>query len=312
MLPPMEWIQNLLFMGAVAMFFVVAGINLKMEINAKDALNAKAMRLLIPYCIYSLLLFIIEHDFTRNGLTQFIGILYARMPLYRAANDGNIMFMKIGNAPLWFLPCMFLVYVWIYGIFQPIKSNKGRVIMVIFFLLLSLALSYCPVLLPWSLDTSFMFSVLLLSGYKWRNEIKNIDMRICLLTLVLWVILFTIHGNSNISIGEYGRYGFISYFVFILAVLCETYSLSGILQSIEKTWLVKVLAYVGRSSLRLMCIHLIIYIKYQGFVTHYIPSLSNNRYAFLLGALFVILFVNAIADYLLKRASKYCALARYL
>jgi len=309
MLAPMEWIQNLLFTGAVTMFFVIAGLHLKLEISTAEALKGKAWRLLFPYFVYSLLLYLLYHQFTRESLTYFLGIFYGRFSIYP---DGSVPLMLIGNPPLWFLPAMFVSYIWVYLFYAKARTPKVQYMWIIIFFVLSLFLSYSPVLLPWSLDTSFMFAAMLMLGFLWRRRFFQTDIRWGLCALALWVGLFITFGNCNISLGQYGPYGAVSYIVFIVAVLCETYALATIMQLLESTWLVRVLAYIGRDSLRLMCLHLYVYLHYQGWACSFFPTLYNHKALFLLSAFLLIILVNAMVRYVLDKLSPYCLALRYL
>ena len=89
MLGPMEYIQSMVFIGAVAMFFLVAGFNFRYSSNPAEDIVNKAKRLLLPYFIYSLLLLLLEHRMNHNTLIQLIGIIYARMQLYHNTTEGN-------------------------------------------------------------------------------------------------------------------------------------------------------------------------------------------------------------------------------
>lgn len=96
MVAPMEYLQSLLYVGAVSMFFIAAGFNYRNPDNIKCSLKQKAKRLLIPYFFWSLFLLLVEHDFSVDSLRYIVGILYARMSIFP---DGNSL-LVIGNAPM--------------------------------------------------------------------------------------------------------------------------------------------------------------------------------------------------------------------
>lgn len=309
MMAPQETVQSIIYSGAVAMFFVCAGFNFREAPNVHDAIVCKAKRLLIPYLLYSIFLLIVEH---RPTWEQIVGILYARMNLWQGNVDDNFSFMLIGNAPMWFLPCMFLAYTWIYLIYGRCKTIVQRISVACSFILTSAILYHSPIMLPWSIDTSFLLAVLLIVGYEFRQYFMKPNPTIWCCSLCVWLTLWYVVGGGNVSIGSYGNYGVLSMIPFCVIALSECYALSGILQRIERTWLIIVLAYIGKHSLRLMCIHLVIYYRVYGYVTAIIPSASENK-PIVLTTAFIVIFA---VDYLIERTKKLLenrmTLAKYL
>ena len=311
MLAPMELLQSIIYVGAVSMFFVVAGFNLKCLENTKEAIKNKFKRLLIPYFFYSFLLLLIEHHFNKNTLVHFIGIFYGRMALYQGNVDNNISFLVIGNAPMWFLPCMFLSYIWVFLFYCRCKTVRTKVLVCLCFLSLSALLFYSPLMLPWSIDTSFLFATLIVTGYELRNYFLHSKWPVVISALISWLLLYQFFAGSNISVGLYGEYEALSIIPFALIALSETYSLCGVLQYVEKTWVAKALAYIGRHSLRLMCIHLIIYFRTVGYLAAFGVS-SDNKYTILVCVFVVILLTDAFVEYVVTKVKGKMSLARYI
>lgn len=312
MLGPMEYIQSLIYVGAVAMFFIVAGFHFKFSDNVVEDIKKKAKRLLIPYFIYSILLLVIEHRFNSNTLAQAFGIIYARMQLLTCQSSENISFLTIGNAPMWFLPCMFISYLWTYLFYIKQKSNKRKIVVLVIFFALSTILTFSPIMLPWSIDTSFLLAILIIIGYECRRLFLFTNIRICLITLPLWLLLLHFCGGSNISIGIYGNIGAFSIIPFACIAIAETYTLAAILKKVENTYLAKALAYIGRNSLRLMCIHLIIYYKVYGILYPMIESLQCSKYIILAASFSAIIICNAVIQkFIDKMGNKYIIL-KYL
>lgn len=312
MLAPMELLQSVIYVGAVSMFFVAAGFNFKPPQNALQAIKNKAKRLLIPYFVYSFLLLLIEHRLTKETIIQVIGIFYGRMALYQGIVEGNVSFLLIGNAPMWFLPCMFLSYVWVYMIYCRCKTAQAKYFVCLCFICLSALLYYSPLMLPWSIDTSFLFATLIVAGYELRQHFLHCKWPLVIMTLTLWLVLYRFFGGSNISVGSYGEYEALSIIPFTLIALSETYSLCGILKYGEKTWMVKALSYIGRHSLRLMCIHLVIYYKVISFFTTMGILPESHRLIVILTAFFVILAIDAIMDAFFLKIKDRMSLAKFL
>lgn len=311
-LGPKDMLQSILYIGAVSMFFVAAGYNFKRPQDTKAAIHHKFLRLLVPYFFYSFVLLLIEHRLTFNTLIQILGIFYGRMSLFRENIDENVTFLVIGNAPMWFLPCMFLAYLWVYLIYNRCKTSIQKYSVCFLFFCLSTILYFSPLMLPWSIDTSFLFAILIIVGYELRDYFMQCKLHYIATSLVLWIMLYHFFAGSNISIGSYGEYGIYSIIPFVIIALCETYTLSGILQHIEKMWIVKAFAYVGKHSLRLMCIHLVVSMRVYPILTSIGVPLSDDNYLTLIVLLGTILCVDAIIEFVMQGMKERYPIANYL
>ena len=309
MIAPMELLQSIIYVGAVSMFFVCAGFNFHTSGNARNLLISKAKRLLIPYFFYSIILIILEHRIDFSTISQVFGILYARMSIYRGSAEGYLL---IGNAPMWFLPCMFVSYIWLIMIYSKCKTNIHKIIVATSFFFISAILSYCPIIFPWSLDTSFLLTTLIILGYELRERFLHTTKWLTCIATVSWLILYYFFVGSNISIGYYGEYGIISIIAFMLIAIAETYSLSGILQMTDNTWITKALSYIGQQSLRLMCIHLIIYIRLTDFLSANAQSIYTNKWLLLCISFSFILIINAIMDVIIKKLQNRINWVKYI
>lgn len=313
MVHPMEWIQSLFYVGAVSMFFVASGITFKNPFHIYDAIKQKTRRLLLPYFFWSAVLLVIEHKMKTQNLTHdVLGVLYGRMRLLNTTSTDNTAFLTIGNAPMWFLPCMFLSYIWIYAFYCRCKTAISKISVMSAFILLSALLYFSPLMLPWSIDTSFLLAALIAIGYEKKELFIKPEARLLIVAFILWLPLFYFFAGSNISLGEYGAYGVISILPFLAIALTETYVISGFLHYLQDSWLARILAYIGRDSLRLMCIHLIIYIKVEDFLKTHFLELHDNKW-FLIGISFSAIFaVNAIISYVLRLLKPRYAIAKYI
>ena len=315
MLGPMELFQSLIYVGAVSVFFIVAGFNLKYPINVIRAVKQKFDRLLIPYFCYSVLLLLIEHKYRldKSLMINFLGILYARMSYLREISSSDVSFLLIGNAPMWFLPCMFLTYLWVYSIYCRCRTIIQKILTCFIFVCFSAILYTTPILFPWSLDTSFLFATLLVFGYEFRDFFFNTKISVVIVAILVWMTSYYFFSGSNISIGEYGEYGILSIVPFCVIAIAETYALCGILQWFQKTYIVKCLAYIGQNSLRLMCIHLIVYNKLIQYLSILNVNIQENKYFVLILAFLSILSLNAFISVVLQKLSeKGNLVAKYL
>lgn len=207
---------------------------------------------------------------------------------------------------------MFLSYVWMYMIYSRANTKRHKALTIIGFVVMSICLHYLPILLPWSLDTSFLCAALIAIGYEGRQFFMNGKGLPATVFTILWVLLLPYFGGSNISIAYYGQYGVASVLMFVFIAICETYSLSFITQKVQCLWISKALAYIGQQSLRLMCTHLIIYLKVYGFLNAHFPAACANKCLLLAIAFTTILVINAIIDYCINKLKAKVQIINYL
>lgn len=172
--------------GFVSAFFVLSGFTLKPKTVSDGTIN-KAKSLLIPYFFYGILgIFVLSiRDFIINGLnyefciSRIIGLLYSRYCLYppHLCDEGdNVFFLRSSIEPLWFLTCMFLAFIWVY-IFLNCNGKYRKWLFGLYFIL-PFGGTLLPILLPWSLDSSFLGALFIILGVylkKWflTREIVN-------------------------------------------------------------------------------------------------------------------------------------------
>ncbi len=156
---------------------------------------------------------------------------------------------------MWFLTCMALSYC---GAIPLIKAKGKWLILLIFLYIgLSAGLMYCPILLPWSLDTAFMEALFIFTGYSLKaiqTTRKNIW---CTLTLgaLVYLVLVRMNGGINMSVRVYGNLGLLSLPLFYIIGVLGTMVYASFFMIIEKSKLCSFFAYFGRISLTIMCAH---------------------------------------------------------
>lgn len=240
----------------------------------------------------------------RYTLNFLLGLIYSRYSLYSPMTcvDNNIFFMRAGIEPLWFLTCFFLSFIWTYIYLG--NTRKIRLVLLIVYLIIPLLGTKLPILLPWSFDSSFLGSVFMIIGYHSKNIFitKKIasyyspfkSWTIFLLFIILFVIVVNEFGAGNYSIGYYGDYGVLSYVAFLLTGFLKTILLCFFFIMIENTVFSNWLALVGKQSMRLMCIHLAVFV-FVGVIdrsptmtipTFFILSVMGMLLSYLLSLLF--------------------------
>lgn len=185
----------------------------------------------------------------------------------------NYYLLNNWNGQLWFLPAIFLSYM----LFELFMCCGKRIRTVLFVLCFTsaCALCYCPILLPWSLDTVPITGMLVYIGFLLRFKMEQIE-RFCLKDLVkteclLWVVglgiayvaIYYINRGVNTSIRIYGRYSALSILPYILLGLLGTVMYLLAFSALEKErWgrkIVDFFAYFGDRTITLLGTHIMVY-----------------------------------------------------
>lgn len=174
---------------------------------------------------------------------------------------------------------------------------------------LTLLSVYKPILLPWSIDTCFMAFLFILSGRfisrKMRRNKGKYDLPLCITCVAVYLLLCKLNPHVNFSIGKFGERQILSVFLFFALGIAEPLFLAFLFRLIEKTKLSSMFAYLGRHSLRLMCIHIFIANVVGIFFDLY-------TYWALAISLCLILAADAILDYGYAKFKCKCVVLKYL
>ena len=144
---PINKYINILFLTPyMAFFFVLSGFTYSHKLPAKGEIVKKAKRLLIPYFIYGLIGAVLICDLNLAELLhELSGLFYSRYYYLRPVGDHCSHFSQI--SPMWFLPCMFLSYVWVV-FYSKIKNYINRRFILLAFLMISFLFTKTSYLLP--------------------------------------------------------------------------------------------------------------------------------------------------------------------
>lgn len=240
------------------LFFIASGYVFKKKAGCYQR---KFIQLLVPYISWAIVYLsaacILYHvtDLKKIGI-WFIGIVYSRFNLFELGTMPNIKLLPPGAGPLWFLTCMALSYLLVCPLIQA-KSTM-RLILILIYLGISACLIFCPILMPWSLDTAFMGALFIYAGYLFK-DIRLNRRRIWIAFLVctpIYLILSHINSGINMSVREYGNLGLISLPLFGIIGILGTVSYATFFMLINHSRLCHYFAYFGRISLTIMCSHL--------------------------------------------------------
>lgn len=239
------------------LFFIASGYVFK---DKTGTYRRKCKQLLVPYTswaiFYLLLSCVIYHNIELAKIgKQITGIIYSRFYLYDSSSAINIKLFPAGAGPLWFLTCMATSYV----LLKPLIRVKKRILLILFYMAISAGFMFCPILMPWSLDTAFMGALFIYTGYRLKDVHVNSKQihYIFLISALIYLVLTRINGGINMSIRVYGNLGMISLILFGIIGILGTISYATFFMKLNDTWLCRFFAYFGKMSLTIMCAHML-------------------------------------------------------
>lgn len=293
--------------GFMAMFFVSAGYTLSIE-KTHNFINRKCRRLLIPYFFWGTLGIIVNIFYTKGFLasyrdytTAFAGVLYSRYCFWPLGVEPNHYFLCNINSPLWFLTAIFLSYVHAWFFFST-NSIKLKGLLLILYLGMTVVFYKCPFLLPWSLDTSYVGALLIISGKYIKDSIyfkfTGIQDFVCIFTLLfIYCFIVKFNGNNNLSVRIYGQHRILSIFLFLIIGVMATLLYGSFFRLVDKTIITKSFAYLGKISMTIMCCHLFAFWLVYIFFGHNLDkqTLSIVKVVF---ALILSIFISTINQFI--------------
>lgn len=250
-----------LIAGYMSIFFVAAGYIYKPGKSLTYDMKKRSRRLLLPYFFYGfssiLICYILSMfcDFKYDIYKGLWGLLYSRYSFYGTLDSNDLFLLKeVHNAPLWFATSMFTSLIAFYFLHH---STRKTIIIVLFFIITAIS-NLLPFLLPWSLDMSLYFSLLIYYGSLKLHEIPQYRIHVSLF-LILYLFLLCIDHYNNLSIRIYGKYGVLSIIHSFCIGIGEFIVLSSFFKYFENKTIIKPFIFLGQISLVLMCIHAPIY-----------------------------------------------------
>ncbi len=273
-------IGGLLMACFMQLFFVLAGYTYRRHDNesVRSFAAGKAKRLLVPYFVYTVSLWILDSVLERLPLSEIIrggyGVFYARCCFYPDYGSlDNYYLLHNWNGQLWFMPALFLSYMLFILFLRCGRRTRAALFALCF--VSACALCYCPILLPWSLDTLPITGMLVYAGFLLQPGMTQID-RFCLKDLLkkkcllrltgigaVYVAVCCVNRTVNTSIRVYGRHGAFSVLPYMLLGVLGTVMYLLAFSALEKErWgrgIVDLFAYLGERTITLLGTHVMVY-----------------------------------------------------
>lgn len=276
----------------VPIFFLLSGYTYHpTEESLGSFAKKKTHRLLLPYFVTNLILFLIfsvkdmafdadmTDSFSQNMVFYILlfhltlyraefGALYGRSYLFKSGYHGMIdveeSLMNHLNSPTWFLPALFLVLVCADGIYRKTKGKPKKICLILgIWLLLMIPHYYLGLILfPWSSDILPILLIFFFIGY-YLNKEKLLEKLedsagakkwgTIAGCLIIAVLSALLNGSYNLSINDMGR----SVVLCIVSAMSLSCLVLLMLRWLEKKLpaVVKTLGRLGRHTLTILCWH---------------------------------------------------------
>jgi len=236
----------------VPLFFLISGMFHPKSINLA-LIKRRAKMILIPYFFWAFSLyffwFFIGRKFGKSSnldlspIDNLIGVFYAQ---------GGQNYMDWG-IPMWFLPCIFLVFVF-YGLLQKNSNNILKYIISVGLLIVGFSwIKITNIHLPWSIDVAFVALLFYSIGNLLKTWLTNLSNKNAILLMIGLFVIHIISFNYNpLKIDMYRSiYG--NELLFLISGI--TGSLAYIL-FFKLVPIFKFFSYLGKHTIILLATHL--------------------------------------------------------
>lgn len=267
-----------LMMGMfVPIFYFCSGYTYSYKGTLKECMKKRFRKLFVPYLFFNILMFC---AFMHFSIREVFGVLYSRYCLYPLDVSPNIKFLTSGNYPMWFLTSMIVSYLFFYLI---IYFDKIKYWLILGYSIITIVLTKCPILLPWSVDTAFLTALFMYLGMVVRNKncITAKPWQVGLIVLA-YIGLQIIGGDINLSVRLYGT----SVIIYFVLGCFGSFSVLWGSKYLEGTLVGKVLSILGLHSLTIFCVQMIFIVWAKEMYQNFFSQMSIG---FFLG-IFEILF----------------------
>ena len=245
-------IEPYIYSFHVPLFFFIAGMFHPEQITVKGTIK-RAKMILVPYFIWATLLYLFwlfvgrhygdSSEIVLSPVDNFLGIFYAQ---------GGQQFMDWG-IPLWFLPCIFLVYVF-FGVIRKIKSKALLYITTVLAVIIGFLWSaIIGAKLPWSIDVALVAIAFYSIGQLIKPTLVSINKKN---SLWLFFVLFALHilfFYFNTEKVDMYRSIYGTELFFFISGLCGSMAYVLLFKMIP---IFKPLGYLGNNSIVILATHL--------------------------------------------------------
>lgn len=245
-------IEPYIYSVHVPLFFFISGMFHKAPLSKVSVIH-RAKTLLIPYFSWASMLFLfwlfLGKNFGKSStldlspLDNFLGIFYAQ---------GGQQYMDWG-IPLWFLPCIFMVFVFYGWLWRVIPTRYMDSAVLVSGILGMLWAKFVNISLPWSIDVALVALIFYRLGHLLKRPLEGLSIKntLAIFTLMLGIHLIAFYLNPE-KIDMYRSiYG--NPILFLLSGAAGSMAYLLLFKLLPK---LSVLSYLGQHSIVILATHL--------------------------------------------------------
>lgn len=241
---PLMWLMMGMF---VPIFFFCSGYTCSMKESFRSSMVRRFKKLIVPYLFFNAVMLLVFWHFS---VRELVGIVYSRYCLYPLDVSPNVKFLTSGNYPMWFLTSMIVSYFLFYLITY---NERYKYILILGYGVLTVVMTLCPILLPWSLDTAPLTALVMYAGMETRRRgLIGMNGWMVLFLTLLYIVLHCVSGDINLSVRMYGTSVAL---YFVLAIL-GSFIVLWASRYLERTVVGKCFLTLGKHSLTIFCIEM--------------------------------------------------------
>jgi fucose 4-O-acetylase-like acetyltransferase len=246
------YLETYIYGFHMPLFFFISGLFHPKELSL-TIVKKRAKQILIPYFIWSFLLFLFwffigrkfgdSNSLNLSAFKNFIGIFYAQ---------GGVEYMNWG-IPMWFLPAIFLNLI-IFGFVKKIKRNSYQILCVVVLISFGFLIpKIFEINLIWSLDVSMVSLFFYVSAFYLKDfffKMKNQYELTILFVLLLAHVFCSIYCSQKIDMyrSDYGNE-----FLFLLTA---SIGISFWVLFFKKIKKMRFLGFLGKNTIPILALHL--------------------------------------------------------
>lgn len=246
------FVLEVIYYFHMPLFFFISGLlsYYDKSNNFKEFLLKKFKSIIIPYIVFSIISFMYWALIERKLRNQMdVSLLENFLNIFIFRVDEN---KYIYNIVLWFLPCLFVSEIILY-VYRKMTNIIGMLISLIN-LSIGLILAKSSLIFPFALETALIASFFMYIGFlykKFNLQISNINKKILALMFILSNIIIIISNSLNLKVNML-NHEYSNIYLFILASFSGITIIFLLSNKIRNN---KILNFLGKNSLMLMCLH---------------------------------------------------------
>lgn len=314
------------YIGACFMqaFFFLSGFTYQSGRQAKESIKKRFQRIGGTYFFYNAVLLVLsflaykvlhKEVSEKFWMTAVVGIFYSSSHLYYPDSTiPNISFYNIQNAALWYLTCLLVSSSLFYLVVERLKDRKRAILTIMLLLGITIGLSRIPIRLPWSIDTAFAGTILMLLGY-WTKKGELVEKYerwyIIAPIILIYIILCRFNPGIGMSLRKYGPYigwsvvlfviiGYLGslLFVYCARLICRYHRIT------------RIFCYIGKKTLPILGFHSFLFLVWNT-VAERLGILQKSYWLNGIGQIVVTLLFCLMGSYFWKKVCLMSAFSQY-